>query len=135
MRKKICHHYYNTAARSEIARRSKDTADRMKERMREAKEEVETEQQNKLDISSGKLSSELTIIISQCLCSSFRAKLVTKLKQIGDLTTQQVADISFESYLPLTLYLFLRAFGQLLLLNPKYLKVKTWLHLKPFLYF
>ena len=97
MRKKICHHYYDTAARSEIARRSKDTADRMKERMREAKEEVETEQQNKLDISSGKLSSELTIIISQCLCSSFRVKLVTKLKQIGDLTTQQVADISFES--------------------------------------
>ena len=41
------------AARTEIARRSKDTADRMKERMREAKDEVETEQQNKLDISSG----------------------------------------------------------------------------------
>ena len=58
----------NTAARSEIARRSKDTADRMKERMREAKEEVETEQQNKLDISSGKLSSELTIIKSGCFC-------------------------------------------------------------------
>ena len=43
-----------TAARTEIARRSKDTADRMKERMKEAKEEVESEQQNKLDISSGK---------------------------------------------------------------------------------
>ena len=40
----------------------------MKERMREAKEEVETEQQNKLDISSGKLSSELTIIESGCFC-------------------------------------------------------------------
>lgn len=87
----------NTAARSEIARRSKDTADRMKERMREAKEEVETEQQNKLDISSGKLSSELTIIKSRCLCWSFRVKLVTKPKQIGDLTTKQAADISSEN--------------------------------------
>ena len=44
---------HSSAARSEIARRSKDTADRMKEKMREAKEEVESEQLNKLDISSG----------------------------------------------------------------------------------
>ena len=43
---------HSSAARSEIARRSKDTADRMKEKMREAKEEVESEQLNKLDISS-----------------------------------------------------------------------------------
>lgn len=46
---------HSSAARSEIARRSKDTADRMKEKMREAKEEVESEQLNKLDISSGNL--------------------------------------------------------------------------------
>jgi len=46
---------HSLAARSEIARRSKDTADRMKEKMREAKEEVESEQLNKLDISSGNL--------------------------------------------------------------------------------
>ena len=51
---KTCHSH-SSAARSEIARRSKDTADRMKEKMREAKEEVESEQLNKLDISSGNL--------------------------------------------------------------------------------
>ena len=36
-----------------MARKSKDIAERMKDRMRGAKEEVELEQQNKLDISSG----------------------------------------------------------------------------------
>ena len=49
---KTCQSHFS-AARSEIARRSKDTADRMKDKMREAKEEVESEQLNKLDISSG----------------------------------------------------------------------------------
>ena len=66
---KTCQSHFS-AARSEIARRSKDTADRMKDKMREAKEEVESEQLNKLDISSGNLPRP---VLYSTLCFVIRA--------------------------------------------------------------
>ncbi|CAH3119269.1 dynein regulatory complex protein 12-like [Pocillopora verrucosa] len=69
------------AARSEIARRSKDTADRMKERMREAKEEVETEQQNKLDISSDLTRQYKTMQSEMALRIHMLEQTVNKLRE------------------------------------------------------
>ncbi|KAK3724333.1 hypothetical protein QZH41_010848, partial [Actinostola sp. cb2023] len=68
------------ASRSEVTRRAKDTASRMKERMIEAKEAVEVEQQNKLDISSDLTRQYKTMQSEMALRIHMLEQTVTKLR-------------------------------------------------------
>lgn len=66
--------------RTEIARRSKDVADRMKDKMRSAKEEVEVEQQRKLDISSDLTRQYKTMQSEMALRIHMLEQTVSKLR-------------------------------------------------------
>ncbi|XP_032229085.2 coiled-coil domain-containing protein 153 [Nematostella vectensis] len=68
------------ATRTELTRRARDTAERMKGKMLEAKEEVGTEQQNKLDISSDLTRQYKTMQSEMALRIHMLEQTVTKLR-------------------------------------------------------